>query len=61
MQKTSEPKEGQKVWFFKKPDNKKCGIIFGTVQCKDGSDYVIKIPNRDEIKLGPARLYLILG
>ena len=39
----------------------KCGIIFETVQCKDGSDYVIKVPSGDEIKLGPARLYLILG
>ena len=61
MQKTSEPKEGQTIWFYKNPDDKKCGITFGTVQCRDVSDYVIKVPNGDEIKLGPEILYLILG
>ena len=59
VQNNAEPQENQTVWYYKNPDDKKCGIIIGSIKSKDGSDYIVKMPSGEEVKLSPSRLYMI--
>ena len=55
VKKTIDPKENQTIWVYKNPDVKRSGILFWTVVSKEGIDYVVKIPNMEEVKLPPTR------
>ena len=59
VQKTTEPKKNKSIWYINNPDDRRKGILFGTIISKECSDYIVKTPGGEEVKLSPTRLYMI--
>ena len=49
------------MWFFKNPDNKRQGILFGRVTDKQGSNFNVDVSTGGKTKLPYQRIYLIEG
>ena len=49
----------ESVWFYKNPDNKRSGILFGTVVKREGTDSLVTIASGGQTTLSPERISLI--
>ena len=58
-QKVREPKLGQTIWYFKNEDQRQMGILFGTINKKIGSDYLVDLSKGGQERISGQRLNLI--
>ena len=59
--KENGPEIGQVIWFFKNPDHKNKGILFGKIINKSGSDFVVEVSTGGITTIPPQRIRLIEG
>ena len=58
-QKIREPKLNQTVWYFKNEDQKQMGTLFGVINSKIGSDFLVDLSKGGQEKVSAERLNLI--